>query len=192
MIDGVCRGFAGYIGVDPLWVRIVWALACLAGGIGILAYLLGMYLFPRAEPDEPRPETQAVRSVGPLIAGIILLTVGALIVLRAVGILRYGFWGAWDIAWVVLWPLSLIAGGLFFLYVYWRQDPHGVSKFRRLGWDRMLFGVCSGLGEYFRVDPSVIRFAFALLIILSRGVGLIVYVLIGLLTPEAKDEAEVF
>lgn len=191
MVDGVCGGFAGYVGVDPLWVRIGWALACLAGGIGILAYLLGMYLFPRSETEEAGPETRPARSVGPLIAGIVLLGVGALIVLRAVGVLRYGFWGAWDIAWVVLWPLSLIAGGLFFLYVYWRQGTKGYSKFRRLGWDRMLFGVCSGLGEYFRVDPNVVRFAFALLIVLSRGVGLIIYVLIGLLTPEVKDEAEV-
>ena len=51
-------------------------------------------------------------------------------------------------------------------------------------------GVCSGLGEFVNVDPNLLRPAFALLIILSRGVGLIVYIAIGLLTPEAREEVE--
>jgi phage shock protein C len=191
VIDGVCGGFARYVGIDPIWVRIGWALLSLAGGIGIIAYLVGMYFFPRSEAGEVRRQQASQRARSPLIAGIILISVGVLIILRAVGVLSYGFWGAWHVAWVILWPLSLIAGGVFFLLVFWRQGSEGAAKFRRLGWDKMVLGVCSGVGEYFRVDPNVVRFFFVLLIILSRGVGLIVYVLIGVLTPEAKDEAGV-
>ena len=189
IIDGVCGGTASYTGVETVWVRLGWAILALAGGIGILAYLLGMYLFPREDGQEAqRPVTG--RSSGPLIAGIVLIAVAVLFVLRVLGILQYGFWGAWQVAWVILWPLSLFAGGAFLLFIYWRQGRGEQRELRRLKDDRMLLGVCGGLGEYFGVDPNVIRFFFALTIILSRGVALIVYVVVGLLTPEARDEPE--
>ena len=188
IIDGVCGGFAEYVGVESIWVRVAWAILALAGGIGILAYVLAMYFFPRTEPGEVKPQVRAPRSAGPLVAGLILLAVGAAFVLRAVGILDYGFWGAWHIAWMILWPLSLIGGGLFLLLVYWRQNSTGSLRFRRVGWDKMVMGVCSGLGEFLKIDPNLVRLAFALLIILSRGIGLVVYIVIGLLTPEVQEE----
>jgi phage shock protein PspC (stress-responsive transcriptional regulator) len=189
IIDGVCGGFAAYIGVEAVWVRVGWAILALAGGIGIVAYLLAMYLFPRAETGDAGPPVRAKRSAGPLIAGLILIGVGAAIVLRAVGILDYGFWGAWHIAWVILWPIALIGGGLFLLLIYWRQTSATSPKFRRVGWDKMVLGVCGGLSRLLKTDPNIVRLAFALLIILSRGVGLVVYLVIGLLTPEV-DEGE--
>ena len=187
IIDGVCGGFAEYVGVEAIWVRVAWGILALAGGVGIVAYILAMYFFPRAEPGEIKAPVRGHRSAGPLVAGLILLAVGAAIVLRAVGILDYGFWGAWHIAWVILWPLSLIGGGLFLLLVYWRQSSAGSSRFKRVDWDKMVMGVCGGLGEFLKVDPNLVRLAFALLIILSRGIGLIVYVVIGLLTPEVQE-----
>jgi phage shock protein C len=189
IIDGVCGGVALYLGIDSIWVRIGWSALSLAGGIGIIAYLLGMYLFPRAEEgsEEPLP---AGRSSGPLVGGILLISVGVLLFLRVFGFLRYGFWGAWDVAWVILWPLSLIAGGAFLLFVYWKQGTHGRPGLRRVAGDRMLLGVCSGLGEFLSADPNVIRFLFALVIILSRGVGLIAYAVIGLLSPQGGSGTE--
>jgi phage shock protein PspC (stress-responsive transcriptional regulator) len=188
VIDGVCGGFADYIGVETIWVRIAWAVLALAGGIGIVAYVLAMYFFPRAEAGEGTPRERAQRPTGTLVVGLILLGVGATIVLRAIGVLDYGFWGAWHVAWVITWPLSLIGGGLFLLFIYWRQGAEHAWVFRRLGWDKMVLGVCSGLGELLKTDPNLVRLAFALLIVLSRGIGLIVYVAIGLMTPEAKEE----
>ena len=190
IIDGVCGGLAEYVGVEALWVRVAWAVLALAGGIGVVAYVLAMYFFPRAEPGEEAARERTARSAGTLVVGLILVAVGAMIVLRAFGVLHYGFWGAWHVAWVVLWPLSLIGGGLFLLYIYWRQGAEGTRVFRRLGWDKMVMGVCSGLGEFLKIDISLVRLVFALLIILSRGVALIVYIALGLMTPEAKEGTE--
>ena len=188
IVDGVCGGFAHYLGVDAVWVRIGWVILSLAGGIGILAYLLGMYFFPRMGPDQDQDQIPSRKLSGTLIAGVLLFAAGILIVLRALGILRYGFWGAWDVAWVVLWPLCLIGGGLFLLFVYWRESTRGQKGLRRSPGEKVIMGVCAGLGEYFRTDPSLVRFIFALLIILSRGVGLLVYLVIALLTPESKED----
>lgn len=169
-------------------MRIAWAILALAGGIGIVAYVMAMYLFPRAEAGQGVVRQRTRGPTGMLVVGIILLAVGAAIVLRAIGVLDYGFWGAWHVAWVVLWPFSLIGGGLFLLFIYWKQGAEGARAFRRLGWDKMVMGVCSGLGEFLKVDANLVRLAFALLIILSRGIGLIVYFAIGLMTPEITDE----
>ena len=49
-LGGVCGGLAEYTGLDPAIVRLVVALAALAGGTGVLAYLLAWVLIPKARP----------------------------------------------------------------------------------------------------------------------------------------------
>ena len=46
-IDGVCAGIAEYFGSDPTLVRLVWALAVLFAGTGILAYIVAALVIPR-------------------------------------------------------------------------------------------------------------------------------------------------
>ena len=41
---GVCGGIAEYFGWDPTAVRIIWAIFSLSGGVGIMAYILGVLL----------------------------------------------------------------------------------------------------------------------------------------------------
>lgn len=190
IIDGVCGGVAIYAGIDAIWVRVATVAVGLAGGIGVIAYLMGMYLFPREETEGETTPPLVRKSSGALLVGALLLGMGILIVLRLAGVLEYGFWGAWHLAWVVLWPLSLIGGGLLLLFVYWRETSQGVPALKRSAEDKMLLGVCGGLGRYFRLDPSIVRFIFALVILLSRGVGLLVYILIGLLAPSSTDEVQ--
>ena len=50
--------------------------------------------------------------------------------------------------------------------------------------DRMLAGVCGGLGVYLNIDPTVIRLALLLLVLFGMGTGVIVYVIAWLLVPE--------
>lgn len=40
VIAGVCGGVADYFGFDVKLVRIIWVLAVIFAGIGILAYLI--------------------------------------------------------------------------------------------------------------------------------------------------------
>lgn len=58
--------------------------------------------------------------------------------------------------------------------------------------DRMLGGVCAGLGEHLDVDPTVIRLIWAVLTVISFGTGIIVYVLAWIIIPEqgADDSAQ--
>ena len=50
------------------------------------------------------------------------------------------------------------------------------------GTDKKIFGVCSGLGNYFEVDPTVIRIAF-LLLFFGLGTGLLIYLILAVVMP---------
>lgn len=47
MLDGVCAGIAEYFDIDPTVVRLAWVLFCMAGGSGILAYIIAAVIIPR-------------------------------------------------------------------------------------------------------------------------------------------------
>ena len=40
MLCGVCAGIAEYFNLDPTLIRLAWALFCILGGSGVLAYIL--------------------------------------------------------------------------------------------------------------------------------------------------------
>jgi phage shock protein C len=50
--------------------------------------------------------------------------------------------------------------------------------------DRIVAGVCSGVGRYFGVDPVLIRVAFAIVAVLTWGVSLLAYPIMWFLMPE--------
>lgn len=43
---GVCGGFAEYFNIDPTLVRLLWVLITLAGGAGLLAYIIAAVVMP--------------------------------------------------------------------------------------------------------------------------------------------------
>lgn len=52
MVEGVCGGIAQYLGIDPTIVRLAFVAFTLAGGSGLLIYVLGMIIIP-LEPEGP-------------------------------------------------------------------------------------------------------------------------------------------
>jgi phage shock protein C len=50
--------------------------------------------------------------------------------------------------------------------------------------DRKLFGVCGGLGNYFDIDPTVIRILFLVLFFFFGG-GLLLYIILAIAMPDA-------
>jgi phage shock protein PspC (stress-responsive transcriptional regulator) len=57
--------------------------------------------------------------------------------------------------------------------------------------NRIVAGVCGGLGQYFAVDPVLIRLAFALLMVFEFWLGLIAYILAAVLIPEKASNDDV-
>jgi phage shock protein PspC (stress-responsive transcriptional regulator) len=51
--------------------------------------------------------------------------------------------------------------------------------------ERMIGGVCGGIGKYLEIDPTVIRLLFLLLAFLSGGVpAVIAYIILLFVVPE--------
>lgn len=55
--------------------------------------------------------------------------------------------------------------------------------------DRVLAGVCGGLGAYLDVDPALVRVAWVVVILFSAGIGIVAYLLLWLLAPEEGDRS---
>ncbi len=50
--------------------------------------------------------------------------------------------------------------------------------------DKMIAGVCGGLGEYLNIDPVIIRLIWVIGTIVSFGFGILIYLLAWLIIPE--------
>lgn len=61
MLGGVAGGLADYLGIDPSLVRIGWVLLFLAGGVGLLLYIVMWIVVPEEEDLTPE-ELMAARS----------------------------------------------------------------------------------------------------------------------------------
>ncbi len=51
MIAGVCAGIAEYFNSDPSLIRILWLFFTLAGGSGIIAYIIAWIIIPEAPAE---------------------------------------------------------------------------------------------------------------------------------------------
>lgn len=67
------------------------------------------------------------------------------------------------------------------------EIPRRRPELRR-GADRILGGVCSGLATHFGLEPLVVRVIFLALALLN-GAGVLVYVLLWILMPDAEVPA---
>lgn len=54
--------------------------------------------------------------------------------------------------------------------------------------NKILGGVCGGIAEYFEIDPTLVRIAYAALSIFSAGFpGLLLYIIMLILMPQGTD-----
>ena len=98
MLFGVAGGMADWLDLDPSLVRLVWALLVLAGGVGLLLYVVAAIVIPEeplgaatateagtdSPPDEWSSRREARRAAraqrdgsGGILVGIVLVVVGA-------------------------------------------------------------------------------------------------------------------
>lgn len=103
IIAGVAGGIAEYFDVDPLLVRLGFVVLALAGGGGVVIYLIAWLIIPEAgEAEGAGRRAAADPDTTRLFIGGALIAVGA-VILAARFIPRFM---------AVFWPLVLIGAGL--------------------------------------------------------------------------------
>lgn len=61
---------------------------------------------------------------------------------------------------------------------------NNTKKFYRSRNDRMIGGVCGGLGAYFNIDPTIVRVIAALGVVLSVSIIFWIYIVLWIVIPE--------
>jgi len=196
MIAGVCGGFAEYLNIDPVLVRIAWIAITFLGGSGLIIYIIGIIIIPENTEqiiDAEHPPTKNDRG---LFWGSLLILVGAAFLLKQFGFFYY--FNIWHLPWKSIWSLILIIIGILMLYNFTSlgskkdtetensdtvQSPGKKQMYRSN--NKVLAGVCAGLAEYFDIDPNLVRLGYALLSIASFGMGLVVYIILMIILPQA-------
>ena len=51
VLAGVCGGIGEYLGINPVWIRLLWVLISIEG-FGVLAYIVAAILMPRNSHEE--------------------------------------------------------------------------------------------------------------------------------------------
>jgi phage shock protein C len=119
MLGGVCGGLAEYFGVDTTLVRLAAVVLTLAGGSGILAYIIMWFVIPQrplemsvVEDGKQNASGIASDETGDEQANKSILFVGVLLVALGFLFLLMNFI---SLAWFTfhkLWPLILIIIGI--------------------------------------------------------------------------------
>jgi phage shock protein C len=85
VLGGVCGGIGRYLGIDPVLVRVAFAVLVIGLGSGIIVYLLAWLVIPAERPGEqvgpPPPEGGLP---GQVVVGLVLIGVGAVMLARLV------------------------------------------------------------------------------------------------------------
>ena len=58
------------------------------------------------------------------------------------------------------------------------------KKLYRSKKERMIAGVCGGIGEYLNADPTIVRLIWAFATIITAGLGIIAYAVAWIIVPE--------
>ncbi len=60
-IAGVCGGIADYLAVDPTIIRIIWVLFAIAGGPGVVLYIILAAIIPE-EPGYVQASAEKIKN----------------------------------------------------------------------------------------------------------------------------------
>jgi phage shock protein C len=206
MIAGVCGGIAEYAGWDPVLTRVLYiALTILSFGFGgVLLYLAAWIILPVDVPGVAQPIAADYPVNGRKVIGILLIVIGAIAILPSHFHWFWGFHHARAIG-----PVLLIAAGIALLCnsaqkktensaqisdaVYTNIDteertsnmPQDSTQTRRLErsrTERKIAGICGGFGNYFNLDPTLVRLLW-IVSIFAFGTGFLLYLVLWIIMP---------
>ena len=64
------------------------------------------------------------------------------------------------------------------------EGPSMAANLRKSRTNKMLAGVCGGIGEYLGWDPTIVRIIFLILVFFSFGTMVLFYFILALIMPD--------
>jgi len=193
VFGGVASGLANYFAIDPVLIRILFIITAFSG-FGILAYILLWIFMPVSTHSsvvagEPKLNAQSTSYVHRFL-GVGLMLIGGYWLMDNLEF--YWFDSFIESVEDFAFPSLLILSGLGVLYFSLRKPKEDFEmaqteeprRLFRVMKERMIAGVCSGLGYYFKVDPVLVRILFVISVFVSFGATLLVYLILALVVPK--------
>jgi phage shock protein C len=70
------------------------------------------------------------------------------------------------------------------------KEKENTTRLYRSETDRVIAGVCGGLGDFFNVDPMLMRLIFVIITVFGGG-GVILYIILWLIIPNQSSVSEI-
>jgi phage shock protein PspC (stress-responsive transcriptional regulator) len=107
--------------------------------------------------------------------------------------LRSNLSSAQKLFWIIVIIFFCFLGALLY-FIFSKSISGGKMKTKNIKGKKLLrsknnkviAGVCAGLGEYFGVDPTVIRLLWVIITLFSFGAGVLAYIIAWIIIPEEK------
>ncbi len=209
VFGGVCGGLADFLGTSDGLVRLFFlALVFVSGGVALPLYLLFWLFLPQGTREEGKTgdATIELQAKHGRWFAYGLIGLGAAILLANIGFFEFMA----SLAHIIVAPGILILIGFLILRKFHRksltqdiqQAKEGARKVSEAtsDWtskvskaplglyrspdDKVVAGVCGGLGKALSVDPLLIRLAFVILGFVTAIVGMIIlYTILAFLMP---------
>ena len=192
VLGGVCAGFADYLSIDVVILRILWLVLTLIQGVGAIAYLVCLVLIPKNPDHEKLPvsEQKKAENTG-LYIGVALIVIGLSFAFNNwFDFFWWDFdWFFFNIHWNVIWPILLIIFGAWYIFRSSQKDDESENtvkrEFYRSPDQKMIGGVCGGLAEYWNIDVTLVRIGYALATLLTAvWLGVIAYIVMLIIVKE--------
>jgi phage shock protein C len=194
IIAGVCGGFAKYLGIDPMIVRLVWIFFTIFGGMGVLAYIFSIILISEDErPISKEVKEESGHDEKLVLWGVIIIVVGILLFFRHRPMFSM-MWHTMSGNWFnILFAVALIGIGIYILLNKRNGDEKIGSNLNLSGLhisetDKKLAGVCGGIAETISIDSTIIRLIWVLGTLLSAGIGVVLYIVCMLIFSKSSDD----
>ncbi|WP_035848273.1 PspC domain-containing protein [Kitasatospora azatica] len=123
VVAGVCGGLGRHLDIDPVVFRVVTAVLCLTGGLGLFLYGLAWLIVPTEHPDGKHGRTELQRVLTGRVDG---QSIGA-VLLTVIGT---GVFFSWMDSGDSISPLLLLGALVFFAV---RHDPERRRRARGMG-----------------------------------------------------------
>ena len=130
MLTGVAGGIGGKLGIHPIYIRAAFLSAMLAGGVGLVVYVLASLIVPEEREPAP-PQSTTIRQK----IGVGAMFLAGMLFLQAIGL----WFGA------ATWPIVLVIFGLAIAIdttgFNYEQSLEGVVGSARRPWWLVLGGL---------------------------------------------------
>ncbi|MBN2365767.1 MAG: PspC domain-containing protein [Calditrichaeota bacterium] len=197
-LGGLAGGLGAYFRIDSNIFRILFIITTFTGGIGLIVYLVGLFIIPE-NPGEDDKSSKLAEKNSNFILAVILIILGLFLLSREIGWFDYLHF--WQFPWTSIWAVFLIIIGVLLIFSGKSRDENensekrkttlnlpDINKIYRSRENRMIAGVCGGIAEYVNIDPSIVRLLWVFASFASIGLGILVYIILIFVFQEKPEE----